>query len=97
MGLKVDGFMRPGGPTERALNANLAEDENKAGLGEGETPPPGSGKGGLKWPGDKMPVYPEAVPQWYPFATMGPDGPRVDGPHPKGKGFPPIRPPKGPY
>ncbi|HLO78105.1 MAG TPA: peptidoglycan-binding domain-containing protein [Magnetospirillum sp.] len=24
-GLKVDGFMRPGGPTEMAINANLAE------------------------------------------------------------------------
>lgn len=55
-GLKVDGFMRPGGPTERAMNTSLADDENKPGLGEGETPPLGSGKGGIRLPGNSMPV-----------------------------------------
>lgn len=32
-GLKVDGFMRPGGPTETAINAGLAESGNDATAG----------------------------------------------------------------
>lgn len=106
--LKVDGVMRPGGPTETAINAGLAEDGEKPGLGEGEKPPLGTGD--LRWPGEnmpigippnvtpKMPVLTESPTQWYPFATRGRDGkPQVEGPHPKGKWAPPIRPPKGPY
>lgn len=32
-GLKVDGFMRPDGPTEQAINSSLAEGRNDAGAG----------------------------------------------------------------
>ncbi|MCR6629230.1 MAG: peptidoglycan-binding protein [Magnetospirillum sp.] len=100
-GLKVDGLMRPGGPTESAISASLAEGGDKPGLGEGETPPPGSGTGGFKWPGSNMPVFTEPPVQYdgRPYWQDGGPGqkgwPMLEGKDPRNGGI--IRPPKGPY
>lgn len=100
-GLKVDAFMRPDGPTARAINA---------GLGEGETPPPDASPGGPREPGDRMPVLkpgpndPEPrTPVIKRIPNKYPAGPYMDehgniiieGIDPR-TGFP-IPPPKGPY
>lgn len=106
-GLQVDGFMRPGGPTERAINASLADNESKPGLGEGEAPPLGSGKGGIRLPGNNMPVgIPPNMNPNMPVLTepqvqyngrpyWGKGGPIVEGIDPRNGGI--IRPPRGAY
>lgn len=98
-GLKVDAFMRPDGPTAKAINA---------GLGEGETPPPEMSPGGPREPGDggmviKPPPTGSNMPEIKQYPGKYPAGPYVDkdgniiieGIDPR-TGFP-IPPPKGPY
>lgn len=98
-GLKVDAFMRPGGPTEAAL---------KEGLGEGETPSPNDSKGGPREPGDggmviKPPPTDPNMPEIKKYPGRYPAGPYMDkngniiieGIDPR-TGFP-IPPHKGPY
>lgn len=111
-GLKIDGFMRPGGPTEKAINAGLAEGDAQAGMGEGETPPFGTGKDTPREPGIGMPIgVPPNVSSNMPVLTR----PLKQyhgrpywqgGPSKKGgavvEGIDPrnggtIRPPRGPY
>jgi hypothetical protein len=105
-GLKVDGFMRPGGPTEQAMNTSLADNENKPGLGEGETPPYTGGKGQMREPGNNMPVIvpPFADPNMPVIKKLEKlPGPYIDengnlilndpGPLAPRR----VRPPKGPY
>lgn len=98
-GLKVDGLMRPGGPTERAINE---------GLGEGERPNPGWPPGYWPDPGDRpmvktppqsgsnMPII-KKIPYNKPAAPYrDKDGVIIlEGIDPR-TGFP-IPPPKGPY
>lgn len=96
--LQVDAFMRPGGPTEKAINTDL---------GEGETPSPNT-RGGIQKPGDRMPVIkPPPTDPNMPEIKISPNrlpgGPYIDkngnlileGIDPR-TGFP-IPPPKGPY
>lgn len=104
-GLKVDGFMRPEGPTERKMNARMAEKE--PGLGEGETPSPGSGKDYPREPGNNMPVIvpPMTDPNMPEIKKLPPKLPGpyidengnliVDDPGPLARRR--VRPPKGPY
>ncbi|MBI5162760.1 MAG: peptidoglycan-binding protein [Magnetospirillum sp.] len=103
-GLKVDGFMRPEGPTERKINASLSE--RGPGVGEGETLPPGSG--GPRDPGNNMPVgvppnvspnmpvLTEPLPQWKGRPYWDKRGfPVIEGVDPRNNW--PMRPPRGPY